>query len=152
MKRVELTISGVPKDRYDIARKSRLSAARARAMVPEGGDICCLTLVDKLGIRPHVEYWWSRERDGHRTGEQVFDRRLLQERIPWMREHYKRSDGTAFTACHFRHSIHFTTFHVYQPKSQVELDAAAVKREAKRAERQEQAEREAAPLFAGGHS
>jgi len=148
--RVGLTIAGVPEFRYGAARQSRLDLARALAAVPEGGDICRLVLRDRLGLRPDVEHWWSREREGHKTADQVFGRELLAERIPWLVERFKRADGTEFAACQFRHSVHFTTFQLYQPRTQSELDDAAIRREAKREAARVQAEREAAPLFAGG--
>ena len=148
MTRVMLTIAGIPEGRYDIARKSRLDFDRAMAAVPEGGDVCRFILRDKLGLRPDLEYWWSRKREGHKRHDQVFGRELLAERIPWLVERFKRVDGTEFSACHFRHEVHFTTFHLYQPRPQSELDAASAVREAKKAAQAAQAERKAAPLFA----
>ena len=146
MKVVGLTIHGVPHVRYEIARRSRLEAERARQMAPSGGDVCKFTLVDKLGLRPNLEFFWSRELDGHLRSEDVFGH-LLRERIPWMKEVFRKSDGTEFVACHFRHSVHFTTFQEYKPRTQAELDASAERRDQNRKKRADEALRLAAPLF-----
>jgi hypothetical protein len=152
-----LTIFGVPEFRYELAQKSRRTweeaVAACQGATSDKPDFCRWLLVDKLGERPPLSYYWDRNARGWIEPERVPGwGDLLTERAYGQKygHAFTPPGKPAFTAFAFRHTLHFGTVQVYEPELQSVLDARAAKREANRQARAIAAERSAAPLFFTG--
>ena len=145
--RVNLTIAGIPADRWIVAQHFRRRLAEARAACGPSETYAIWILRDKLGIEPdRIHYSTQR---GVNIPEQLFGE-LLNTRDESRFAYVFISPDPAKPSIHaypMRYELSCGVLDSYEPKTQDELDRMRERREEKRAARARAADIAAAPLF-----